>query len=112
MNLWNKIKLGTKFLFGGWESALDYLLTFLNEYLCKSGIDKKVSEITETASWALEWLNKLEKYVPEKWNNEYFAIRDVVADIICVTKDGQITIEEIRHLSLSFSEAKAKWDED
>ena len=44
MNLWNKLTLGTKFLFGGWESALDYLLGFLNTYLAKDGVSKKVTK--------------------------------------------------------------------
>lgn len=112
MNLWNKLTLGTKFLFGGWESALDYLLNFLNAYLAKENIANKVEKVRDTAAWALNWLLKLGEYVPDKWRNEYGAITDVVADVIAVANDGKLTATEIKALAASFAEAKAKWDED
>lgn len=112
MNLWNKITIGCKFLFGGWESALDYLLGYLNEYLARDGVADKVAKVRETASWALDWLFKLGPYCPEKWKNEYRAIVDVVADVIAVANDGKLTAEECKSLANSFAEAKAKWEED
>ena len=38
MNLWNKIVLGFKFFFRGFESATDYALMLLNEYLLSDGV--------------------------------------------------------------------------
>lgn len=112
MNFWNKITLGTKFLFGGWESALDYLLGFLNTYLAKDGVSEKVTKVRETCAWALDWLLKLRVYVPTKWHNEYNAITDVVADVIAVSRDNRITAAEIKALAASFAEAKAMWEAD
>jgi hypothetical protein len=112
MNLWNKITLGSKFLFGGWESALDYLLGFLNTYLAKDGVSEKVTKVRETCVWVLDWLLKLRVYVPTKWHNEYNAITDVVADVIAVSRDNRITAAEIKALAASFAEAKQMWDED
>lgn len=112
MNLWNKLTLGTKFLFGGWESALDYLLGFINGYLAKPNIADKVEKVRDTAAWALDWLLKLKVYIPAKWHNEYNAVTDVVADIIAVANDGKLTAEEVKSLAIAFNEAKAKWDED
>jgi hypothetical protein len=112
MNVWNKITLGTKFLFGGWESALDYLLGFLNTYLAKDGVAEKVTKVRETCAWALDWLLKLRVYVPTKWHNEYNVITDVVADVIAVANDGKITAVEIKTIAASFAEAKAMWDAD
>lgn len=112
MSFWNKITIGTKFLFGGWESALDYLLGFLNDYLAKPGVAEKVEKVRDTASWALDWLLKLKTYVPTKWHNEYNAVTDVVADVIKVANDGKISTDEIKALTQSFADAKAKWDED
>lgn len=112
MNLWNKITLGAKFLFGGWETALDYLLGFLNTYLAKDGVSEKVTKVRETCAWALDWLLKLRVYVPTKWHNEYNAITDVVADVIAVSRDNRITAAEIKAFAASFAEAKKMWDAD
>ena len=112
MNLWNKITLGTKFLFGGWESALDYLLGFLNDYLAKDGVADKVAKVRDTCAWALNWLLKLQNYVPVKWQVEYRAVLDVVADVIAVANDGKLTAAELTALAESFKEAKRKWEED
>ena len=112
MKLWNKIKLGTKFLLGGWEPALDYLLEFFNDYLGKENVAPNVAKVVETAKYVLDWLVKLTPYVPEKWRNEYDAISGVVADIIAVAKDGKLDSDEIVALVDSFKEAKKKWEED
>lgn len=112
MNLWNKITLGTKFLFGGWESALDYLLGFLNDFLAKDGIADKVKKVYDTAKWGLDWLYKLRPYVPLKWCTEYEVIMDVIGDVLSVAKDGKIESAELTALAAAFKEAKAKWDED
>lgn len=112
MNFWNKITLGTKFLFGGWESALDYLLGFLNQYLEKKGLTDDIKKLQKTLDWALGWATKIGKYVPNKWRNEYFAICDIIADIISVCEDGKLTTDEVKALSEAFAEAKRKWEED
>ena len=112
MNLWNKIKLGTKFLFGGWQSALDYLLEFFNDYLGKENVAPNVAKVVKTAKWVLDWLVKLTPYVPKKWLNEYVAISGVVADIIAVANDGKLDSDEISALADSFKEAKKRWEED
>lgn len=112
MNIWNKLTLGTKFLFGGWESALDYLLRFLNDYLAKDGVAEKVTKVRETCAWALDWLLKLRVYIPTKWHNEFNAITDIVADVIAVANDGKLTAAELTALAASFAEAKKMWDAD
>lgn len=112
MNLWNKITLGTKFLFGGWEAALDYLLNFLNEFLARPNVADKAAKLRSTCEYALNFMLRLKEYVPEKWQNEYNAIIDVVADIIAVTRDNRITAEEVKTLAASFAEAKKLWEED
>ena len=112
MNLWNKMTLGTKFLFGGWEAALDYLLNFLNEFLARPNIADKAVKLRNTCEYALNFMLRLKEYVPEKWQKEFNAILDVVADIIAVTRDNRITAEEVKTLAASFAEAKKMWDED
>lgn len=112
MSFWNKITIGAKFLFGGWESALDYLLGFLNDYLAKADVAAKVKEVHSTALWALDWLLKLSAFIPEKWRDEYAIIMSLVGDIVAVAKDGKVEAKELTALAESFKEAKEKWDED
>lgn len=112
MNFWNKITIGAKFLFGGWESALDYLLGFLNDYLAKPNIAENAKKVYDTASWAVSWFSKLENFVPQKWHNEYASILHVALSIVDVAADGQISSDEINDLVEAFKIAKAKWDED
>ena len=61
MNLWNKITLGTKFLFGGWEAALDYLLNFLNEFLARPNVADKAAKLRSTCEYALNFLLRLKE---------------------------------------------------
>lgn len=112
MSFWNKITIGAKFLFGGWESALDYLLGFLNNYLAKPGVAEKVKEVHSTARWALDWLLDLSPFIPEKWKVEYGIIMNLVADIVSVAADGKVEAKELADLIETFREAKEKWDED
>lgn len=112
MSFWNKIVIGSKFLFGGWESALEYLLRFLNEYLNKPEVAKNVEKINDTAAWALGWLAKLRKYVPSKWFNKYDAIVVVLSEILAITEDKLLTVDECKRLTTAFMEAKAKWEQD
>lgn len=112
MNLWNKLTLGTKFLFGGWEAALDYLLNFLNDYLAKPNVADKAEKLRTTCEYALNTLLRIKEYVPEKWQNEFNAILDVVADIIAVSRDNRITAAEVKVLAASFAGAKQMWDAD
>lgn len=112
MNFWNKVTIGTKFLFGGWESALDYLLDFLNGYLSKPNVSENVKKVYDTAKWALDWMLKLQSYVPEKWKNESGAIISVIHNILLVVEDGKIHTDELKVLTNAFYDAKAKWYED
>lgn len=111
MNLWNKIVLYTKFLYS-WESALNYLLGFLNDYLAKEGVAEKSKKVYDTVEWAVGWMDKLTKYCPDIWLNEYSAILMVLDELLLICKDHEITADEIKQISTTFAEAKAKWDED
>lgn len=112
MTLWNKITIGCRFLFGGWESALDYLLGFLNDYLAKPSVAEKVKEVHDTARWALNWMLKISAYIPEKWRDEYAIIMNLIGDIVAVAADGKVEAKELSDLIETFRKAKEKWDED
>ena len=112
MSTWVKLNIGIRYLFGGYDAALSYLLKFVNEFLEKEAVYAKVERINNVMSWTLNKVLSLSKYVPEKWMNEFSAITMVLADIIDVTKDGKITEEELSSLTASFKEAKLSWEKE
>jgi hypothetical protein len=112
MSTWVKLNLGIRYLFGGYDSALSYLLKFINEFLEKEAVFAKVERVNNVISWALDKALSFSKYVPEKWMGEFTAITMVLGDIIVVTKDGKITDEELKSLTASFKEAKLAWEKE
>lgn len=112
MTLWNKISLGARFLFGGWDSALDYLLNILNDFLKREKVEPHVKSVYNFCNTATTWLDKLRIYIPEKWQDEYDGIVTITAELAVITADGQLEAEEIQKLVDRFVEAKAKWEED
>ena len=67
MSLWNKIVIGTKFLFGGFESATDYALQLLNKYLAKDKVAANVQKAREYVENILGFLRKYQDFCPGKW---------------------------------------------
>lgn len=112
MSFWNKITIGTKFLFGRWESALNDLLTIVNDYLAKPEVAHNAKKVYDTAKWAFGWLCKLESYVPAKWYGEYTAIQTMFSVVVDIAEDGKLTYEEIDKFIKSFHKAKAEWDKE
>jgi len=96
MNLWNKIVLGTKFLFGGFESATDYLLGLLNSFLGKDNIAEKIQKTVEFVSTILKYMKKYEKYCPAIWATDYLKLMSVIQVLVDVFKDGKVESAEIQ----------------
>lgn len=112
MSTWVKLNLGIRYLFGGYDAALSYLLKFVNEFLEKEAVYAKVERINSVMSWALDKALSFSEYIPETWTGEFTAITMVLGDIIVVTKDGKITNEELSFLTASFKEAKLSWEKE
>lgn len=95
MGLWNKIVLGVKYMFGGFESATDYLLKLLNNFLNREGVSGNVQKVREFALTILKCLNKYEKYCPAIWANDYLRLKAAIQTIPDALEDGSLTREEI-----------------
>ena len=108
MNTWNKIILGVKIVFGGFESATDYLLGLLNEFLSKDGVAKRVQDVREFGTTVLTYMKKYEKYCPAIWAPHYEKLEAVVGTLVDITEDGQLTTEE---LEKTIADVKAAIDE-
>ena len=109
MNLWNKIVLGAKFLFGGFESAIDYLLGLLNEFLAKEGVAKRVQEVREFVAKILSYMKKYEKYCPAIWVSHYEKLMEAVQTLVDITADDKITPEELQQAISAVKAAISEW---
>lgn len=109
MNLWNKIVLGTKFLFGGFESATDYLLGRLNKYLAKEGVSGKIQKALAFVETILKYLKKYEKYCPAIWTNDYLKLLDILQKFVGVLDDGKVTADEIEKAVAVVNDAIDEW---
>ena len=109
MNLWNKIVLGTKFIFGGFESATDYLLGLLNDFIGKENVASKIQKALEFVSTILKYMKRYEKYCPAIWASDYLKLIDVLQMFVNVLDDSKVTADEIQGAIASVNDAIKEW---
>ncbi|MGN0851870.1 MAG: hypothetical protein ACI4Q3_00675 [Kiritimatiellia bacterium] len=113
MTLWQKLTTGTKFLFGGFDAAVDYLLNkVLNPYLTTDAVAGNVRKAYETANAVLGYLRKYASWCPSAWEKYYNAIVEAVDVMVGVFADGKVETEEITACINAFKTARAAWNED
>lgn len=104
MTVWNKLVLGTKFLFGGFESATDYLLKLLNELLAKENIAENIQKSRAYVVSILGCLKKYEKYCPAIWATYYEKLENSIQTLVDVFEDGKIVPDEIEKVRAAIAE--------
>lgn len=110
MSMWEKIKLGCKFLFGGFEAATDYLLnTVLNPYLNTDTVRANVRAAYEKTNIVLGYLREYREYCPGAWLTQYDATVDAVDAMVEVFADGQVSRLEIEAVVQAFNTARAAY---
>ena len=107
--MWNKIVLGTKFIFGGFESATDYLLGLLNDFIGKENVAGKIQKALEFVSTILKYMKKYEKYCPAIWASDYLKLIDVLQMFVNVLDDSKVTADEIQVAIASVKDAIKEW---
>ena len=112
MSLWNKIVIGTKFLFGGFESATDYALLLLNKYLAKDKVAANVQKAREYAENILGFLRKYQDFCPGKWAPYYDKVLTAVETLCKTLEDNKVTPEERDKVIADVKNAIAEWMED
>lgn len=104
MTVWNKIVLGTKYLFGGFESVTDYLIKLLNEFLAKENIAKDIQKARAYVESILGYMRKYEKYCPAIWAGYYEKLENSVQLFVDVLADNQLTPEEIEKMKAAIED--------
>lgn len=110
MNWWNKLVIGAKFLFGGFESATDYVLKLLNGFLSKDNVAANVQKSREFVETMLRFLRKYEKYCPAIWANDYLRLVCVVQKLSDVFEDGKVSASELVEVTAAVQAAIADWN--
>ena len=109
MNIWQKLKLGAKFLFGSFESASDYLLKLTNDYLAKTNVEANVAKARDALGYAFTWLTRLAPYCPKKWDGDYARILTAVETLYDALEDGAIAYNELERLTGAVKSAYTEW---
>lgn len=112
MSLWQKIVIGTKFMFGGFESATDYALKLLNKHLVKENVAANIQKTREYVEWILGFLRKYQDFCPGKWAPHYEKLLTAVESLSKAFEDNQVTPEELDKVVADVKAAIAEWMED
>ena len=110
----SKIKIVWKFLFGGREAVLDYILDTANSLVAKIG-DAKQEEVKGYLAQAETILATLDKYswlCPQKWLAAYTATLSAFADVVQALSDLKLTPDEVTSICAAFQTAYSAWRAD
>ena len=110
----SKIKIIWKFLFGGREAVLDYILDTANSLVAKIS-EAKQEEVKGYLAQAETILATLDKYswlCPQKWLAAYTATLSAFADVVAALDDLSLTSDEIAKIVAAFQTAYAAWRAD
>ena len=110
MNI-SKFKIVWKFLTGGREAVLDYVLDVANNLVARLG-DAKQDEIKgylASAKSVLAKMSDLTWLCPQKWLAAYGATLSAFGDLVDALADLKVTAEEITEVVAAFQTAYSAW---
>lgn len=110
MNI-SKLKVAFKYLFGGMEAVVDYLLDIVNQALAAIDPDKraKIAAAYNTLCKVLATMTSLAWLVPTKWQSAYKATLSAVADAADALADFKIEAAELTKVKDAFNAAVLAW---
>lgn len=107
----SKIKVVLKYLFGGMESVVDYLLDIANAALAAIDPDKraKIAAAYNTLCNVLATLTALAWLVPTRWQSAYRMTIAAVSDAADALADFKIEAAELTKVKDAFNAAVNAW---
>lgn len=113
MNI-SKIKLALKYLFGGIDSVVEYLLDIVNQALGKIDPENraKIAAAFNTVQKVLATLNAMRWLCPTKWQNAYGVTIQSVEAVVSALEDMEISAADLTLVKDAFNAAVAAWRTD
>lgn len=108
MNI-SKLNIAWKFITGGREAVVDYVVGVLNDFIGREDIASKVREGYELSMKVLGYLQKYASWCPKKWEREYSVLIATTSTLTGVFSDGKITSAEIAACTEQFKKAYEEW---
>lgn len=107
----SKLTLIWKYLTGGKEAVLDYVLGVANNLAEKLDEHKKenVSSYLRIAYKILKTIESVAWLVPDKWTSAYGKTMFAFTDLVASLEDLKITPEEVERVTKEFKEAYDYW---
>ena len=110
MNI-SKIKLIWKFIFGGREAVLDYVIDVANNLFAKLAEAKQeqVKSYLAQAQKILSTMQGVKWLCPSDWQNAYCETVEAFETVVVALSDLNVTTEEIKDCCAAFQSAYAAW---
>lgn len=112
MTLWNKIVVGTKLLFSGFESATDYALKLLNVYFSTADVSANIQKTRTTVETVLGYLRKYHRFCPVGWVTHYDKLIVAIQTVSDAFADNKLKQEEIAKAKADIQAAIEEWMKD
>lgn len=109
MKWYQKLIAGTKFLVGGWESALEYALGLLNAFLSSGVTADRVAKGYSLAMNVLYYAKKYRTYCPSVWLQQYDATVAAVERVALAFEDGKLELDEVSAAAAALARAVEAW---
>ena len=113
MNI-SKLTIVWKFLTGGREAVLDYVLDVANNLVGKLATAKQdeIKGYLAVAQRILKQLEDLTWLCPQKWLAAYTATLSAFADVVSAMSDLKLTGDEVTQICAAFQTAYSAWRAD
>ena len=105
----SKIKVVLKLIFGGVDSALEYILGKFNDLMCKPDVAERIEQAVAAGRTVLSYMGRWNDWCPPKWRQYYEAVYTSVEAIVDTFVDGKVTSQEIVQVKNAFQIAYATW---
>lgn len=108
------LTIAFKYVFGGIDSVVDYLLDILNNALdsLDSKNQKKIQAVSNIALKIVSVLKTLQFLIPTKWQTAYDSIIVAVERVFFALEDLKVENAELSEIQDSFKEAIIAWKGD
>ena len=108
------LKLAIKFLFGGREAVLDYVLDIANN--CVAALSdankEKVQAVVAALNRLLALCDRLLTWCPAKWRTQFLNVTLCIGCVANAAEDLEITKDELAEIADKFKIAYADWRTD